>query len=32
MERGARSGVRIESSGGIDPLRIPGLSKFHAGD
>ena len=24
--------VRIESSGGIDPLRIPGLSKFHAGD
>ena len=23
--------VRIESSGGIDPLRISGLSKFHAG-
>lgn len=23
--------VRIESSGGIDPLQVPGLSKFHAG-
>lgn len=23
--------VRIESSGGIDPLRMVGLSKFHAG-
>jgi hypothetical protein len=24
--------VRIESSGGIDPLRISGLSKLHAGN
>ena len=23
--------VRIESSGGIDPLRMEGLSKFHSG-
>jgi hypothetical protein len=23
--------IRIESSGGIDPLRMPGLSKFHSG-
>lgn len=23
--------IRIESSGGIDPLRISGLSKFHSG-
>jgi hypothetical protein len=23
--------VRIESSGGIDPLQMPGLSKFHSG-
>jgi hypothetical protein len=23
--------IRIESSGGIDPLRIEGLSKFHSG-
>jgi hypothetical protein len=23
--------IRVESSGGIDPLRIAGLSKFHSG-
>jgi hypothetical protein len=23
--------IRIESSGGIDPLRMPGLSKFYSG-